>query len=43
MRNRRALPGVDQFYSSMCCLPVGWWLTMEDLARIKEAVNSFRG
>ncbi len=35
------LRGVDHFYSSECCIPVGWWLSRNDLKRIAKAVNNF--
>lgn len=33
---RCSLPGVDEFYGSHICLPVGWWVTDEDRAYIIE-------
>lgn len=35
------LSGVDAFYSSMCCIPVGWWLSENDRENIVEIVNRF--
>jgi len=35
------LPGVDQFYSTECCIPVGWWLTKKDLIKIVNLINDF--
>lgn len=39
---RRPLPGVDSFYSSMVCIPVGWWVTGEDRKYIADLVCSYR-
>ena len=35
------LPGLDKFYSSMCSIPVGWWVSKKDRAYIVKLVNSF--
>ena len=35
------LPGVDQFSSHEVAIPVGWWLTEEDLFRIVTAARSW--
>ena len=35
------LPGVDQFYSTECCIPVGWWLTKKNLTKIVNLINNF--
>ncbi len=35
------LPGVDSFCSRECNIPVGWWLTDDDLERIVKAVNEY--
>ena len=35
------LTGVDEFTRKMTNIPVGWWLSNEDLSKIVEAVNSF--
>lgn len=35
------LPGVDKFYSTECCIPVGWWLTKKDLNKVVTLVNNF--
>ncbi|MBN1675453.1 MAG: DegT/DnrJ/EryC1/StrS family aminotransferase [Kiritimatiellae bacterium] len=39
----RPLPGVDAFAAEHICIPVGWWLTEEQLACIIEAVCRFDG
>lgn len=35
------LPGVDHFYSTMCSIPVGWWLSEDDRGKIIDLVNNF--
>jgi dTDP-4-amino-4,6-dideoxygalactose transaminase len=35
------LPGVDQFAATEVAIPVGWWLTTEDLRQIVDAVNEW--
>jgi len=35
------LPGADEFYSRMCCIPVHWALTEEDRRRVADVVISF--
>lgn len=35
------LPGVDEFCSKMVNIPVGWWLSDEDLRSIVSAVNDY--
>ena len=35
------LPGVDKFYSTMCSIPVGWWLSKNDRRKIVDLVNNF--
>ena len=35
------LPGVDEFTSEQVSIPVGWWLTDKDLARIINAVLEY--
>lgn len=35
------LPGVDEFASEQVSIPVGWWLTKKDLARIVNAVVEY--
>ncbi len=39
---RVPLPGLDEYYTSMCCIPVGWWLTEADRQRIVDLVNDFK-
>ena len=36
---RRALPGLDAFYSRMLHLPCGWWLSAEDREQIVAALR----
>lgn len=38
---QRDLPGVDEFDREQISIPVGWWLTPEDVAYIVEAVKQF--
>jgi dTDP-4-amino-4,6-dideoxygalactose transaminase len=38
---RDALPGVDKFCNGMINIPVGWWLSEDDLNRIVKAVNRY--
>jgi dTDP-4-amino-4,6-dideoxygalactose transaminase len=35
------LPGVDEFYDRMCCIPVHWGLTAEDRERVADVVTGF--
>lgn len=35
------LPGVDEFASRQICIPVGWWLTHEDVSCIIDAIASY--
>lgn len=35
------LPGLNKFYPTMCCIPVGWWVTEEDRERIVKLINNF--
>jgi dTDP-4-amino-4,6-dideoxygalactose transaminase len=35
------LPGVDEFYNSHVCIPVGWWV--ENPIMIAEEVNAWKG
>ena len=35
------LPGVNEFTSEQVCIPVGWWLTEEDLSHIIDAVIEY--
>jgi dTDP-4-amino-4,6-dideoxygalactose transaminase len=35
------LPGVDEFTSEQVSIPVGWWLTDEDLAKIIDAIVEY--
>ncbi len=39
--SRTELPGVDEFTAEQVSIPVGWWLTEEDLTRIINAVTEF--
>ena len=36
-----SLPGVDEFCSEHICIPVGWWLTNEELQYITEVINEY--
>jgi perosamine synthetase len=38
---RADLPGVDEFVSRQMCIPVGWWLTSQDVDRIIRAVLGY--
>lgn len=38
-----ALPGLDEFSSRMVSIPVGWWLSREDLEYIVDSVVELRG
>lgn len=38
----RRLPGVDLFDSRQIAVPCGWWLTLNDMEHIAEAVKDFR-
>lgn len=35
------LPGTDEFYSRMCCIPVHWGLTAQDRERVADVVTGF--
>jgi len=37
------LPGLDYFSEHEVAIPVGWWLSREDMDRVAEAVHSWRG
>lgn len=37
----RQLSGLDNFYETMVCLPVGWWVTEDDMNWIIECVNEW--
>ena len=37
------LPGVDQFYDRMCCIPVHWGLSEQERQRVADAVTGFYG
>ena len=37
------LPGVDSFTDTQICIPNGWWLTIDDIAYIIDALNSYTG
>lgn len=36
-----SLPGVDEFCSEHICIPVGWWLTQNELKHVVEVVNEY--
>ncbi|OGG01694.1 hypothetical protein A2Z33_05565 [Candidatus Gottesmanbacteria bacterium RBG_16_52_11] len=38
---RTNLPGVDDFYAHLACIPVGWWLTKSERDSIINAVRSY--
>lgn len=42
-RYKRPLPGVDAFASRQCSIPVGWWIDDQDIDRIAQTVNEWRG
>ncbi len=35
------LPGLEEYYESMCSIPVGWWLTEEERKKIVDLTNNF--
>lgn len=35
------LPGVDEFSSKQVSIPVGWWLTKEEVSHITQALSSY--
>lgn len=37
---RRPLPVLDSIYEELVCIPVGWWLTDEDVGRVIAAVKA---
>ncbi len=39
--SRRALPGLEAFWERQICIPVGWWLTDEDVSFIADSVKRF--
>ena len=38
-----SLPGVDSFTDTQICIPNGWWLDMEHLKQVTEALNAYQG
>lgn len=38
---RSSLDGANEFYSSECAIPVGWWLKKSDLKKIVKVINLF--
>lgn len=36
-----SLIGLDKFFSTMSCIPVGWWLTEEDVEYITSSVLQY--
>ncbi len=38
---QRPLPNVDEFFSHMVCIPVGWWVTKEDRNYIADLVCAY--
>lgn len=38
---RTSLPGLEEYYASMCSIPVGWWLSEADREKIVTLVNNF--
>ena len=38
---RSTLPNLDQIEKTLVCIPVGWWLSEEDVQTIVNACNSF--
>ena len=36
---RACLPGMDSLENTMCCIPVGWWLTEEDRQYIVNSIK----
>lgn len=41
-RPRKHLPGVDSFYKTQVAIPVGWWLTDNDIDKITELVKKWK-
>ena len=41
-KSRRHLPGVDEFYRTQVAIPVGWWLSEEDIDFIINAVRRYK-
>lgn len=39
--SRRALPGLETFWEKQVCIPVGWWLTDEQVRFIADKVRYF--
>jgi dTDP-4-amino-4,6-dideoxygalactose transaminase len=37
------LPGVDSFTDTQICIPNGWWLSLDDVNYIIEALNEYTG
>ncbi|MBU0707855.1 DegT/DnrJ/EryC1/StrS family aminotransferase [Patescibacteria group bacterium] len=35
------LPGLEEYYKSMCSIPVGWWLAEKECVKIADLVNKF--
>jgi dTDP-4-amino-4,6-dideoxygalactose transaminase len=37
------LPGVDSFTDTQICIPNGWWLSIDDVSYIIDALNGYKG
>ncbi len=35
------MPGLEKFYESMVCIPVGWWITESERSYIVEKIRAF--
>ena len=39
---KRDLPNLDYVEQHIICIPVGWWLTNEDIVKVVSVVNEFK-
>lgn len=40
-QSQEFLKGVEQFCNEMLCIPVGWWLSQDDLNKIVDIINKY--
>lgn len=37
----KSLPGLERFFDTMVCIPVGWWVTEADRKHVVESIRAF--
>jgi dTDP-4-amino-4,6-dideoxygalactose transaminase len=40
-QSQESLKGVEQFCNEMLCIPVGWWLSQDDLNKIVDVISKY--